>query len=92
LLFKPLESLSKDSKYLYPSPSEPLLSALWKMEIILFWQYFSLSFTLWKDTNESLHTGLTVDRGKVIMQTQGPELLMKAGGYVEDNRVEEKKK
>lgn len=23
------------------------------------------------------------------MQTQGPELLMKAGGYVEDNRVEE---
>jgi len=61
------------------------------MEIILFWQYFSLSFTLWKDTNESLHTGLTVDRGKVIMQTQGPELLMKAGGYVEDNRVEEKK-
>jgi len=62
------------------------------MEIILFWQYFSLSFTLWKDTNESLHTGLTVDRGKVIMQTQGPELLMKAGGYVEDNRVEEKKK
>lgn len=32
-----------------------------------------------------------VDRGKVIMQTQGLELLMKAGEYVEDNRVVEEK-
>lgn len=34
-----------------------------------------------------LHTGLAVDRGKVIMQTSGPELLMKVGEYVEDNCV-----
>ncbi len=57
------------------------------VEIIPFWQYCSLSFTIWKDTNESLHTGLAVDRGKVIMQTQGPELLMKVWECVEDNRV-----
>lgn len=66
-------------------------SPLCLVEIILFWQYFSFSFTLWKDTNESLYTGLMVDRGKVIMQTQGLELLMKAGEYVEDNRIVEEK-